>query len=132
MEVSDLLRYAISFLVVIVSMIALGHGSSVCDNAPCEPVINAKVGDEFNITIPSNPSTGFSWWADFNPQFLTLAKTGSIADNVSPEMTGLPETKFFTYRAVFPGETEVYLLLLQPWENGSIAEKFIYPVKIVP
>ena len=125
-------RYAISALALAlaVSMIALAFGSSVCDNAPCEPVRNANVGDEFNITIPSNPSTGFGWWSDFDPQFLTLARTGSYQANASPEMTGLTETRVFTYRAVFPGETEVYLLLLQPWENGDIAQRLIYPVKI--
>lgn len=123
-------RYAISALALAISMIALAIGSSVCDNAPCEPVINATVGEDFNITVPSNPSTGFEWWTDFNPQFLNLAEARSITGNVSPEMTGLPETKVFTYRALSPGETEVYLLLLQPWQNGTIAEMLIYPVKI--
>jgi hypothetical protein len=42
----------------------------------------------------------------------------------------VPENEIFTYRAVIPGETEVYLLLLQPWENGTIAERLIYPVNI--
>lgn len=123
-------RYAITALALAVSMIALAFGSSVCDNAPCEPVINAMVGDEFNITIPSNPSTGFGWWTDFDPQFLTLTGTRSNQANASPEMTGLTETKVFAFRAVSPGETEVYLLLLQPWENGDIAQRLIYPVKI--
>lgn len=123
-------RYAITALTLAVSMIALAFGSSVCDNAPCEPVINAMVGDEFNITIPSNPSTGFGWWTDFDPQFLTLTGTGSNQANASPEMTGLTETKVFDFRAVSPGETEVYLLFLQPWENGNIAQRLIYPVKI--
>jgi inhibitor of cysteine peptidase len=88
------------------------------------------MGEEFNITIPSNPSTGFEWWTEFDPQFLTLVGARSTQDNVSLEMVGVPENEIFTYRAVIPGETEVYLLLLQPWENGTIAERLIYPVNI--
>ena len=123
-------RYVISALALAISMIALALGSSVCDNAPCEPVINATMGEEFNITIPSNPSTGFEWWTEFDPQFLTLVGARSTQDNVSLEMVGVPENEVFTYRAVIPGETEVYLLLLQPWENGTIAQRLIYPVNI--
>ena len=123
-------RYAISTLALAIYMIAMALGSSVCDNAPCEPVINATMGEEFNITIPSNPSTGFEWWTEFDPQFLTLVGARSTQDNVSLEMVGVPENDIFTYRAVIPGETEVYLLLLQPWENGTIDKRLIYPVNI--
>ncbi len=126
----SLKRSKISVLALAISMTALAFASSVCDNAPCEPVINATVGEEFKITMPSNPSTGFGWWTDFDPQFLSLVKKGSDRGNVSPEMVGMAEEEVLTYRAVSPGETEVYLLLLQPWESGSIAERLIYPVMI--
>lgn len=123
-------RYAISALAVFISMIALAVGSSVCDYAPCEPAINATVGKEFNITVPSNPSTGFDWWTDFDPQFLSLVGIGSVRENASLKMVGVPEKEVFTFQALLPGETEVYLILLQPWENGTIAEKLIYPVEV--
>lgn len=122
--------YVISVLGLAFLSLSLALGSSVCDNAPCEPLINVSAGEEFNITLPSNPSTGFGWWNDFDPQFLSLVGTGSSQGNASPKMVGLPEKTILTYRAESPGETEIYLLLLQPWEGGIIEKRLIYPVLI--
>jgi predicted secreted protein len=122
--------YAISALVLTFSMVALAFGSSVCDNAPCEPTINATVGEEFTISVSSNPSTGFGWWTQFDPQFVSLVGSDYAAGNASPGMVGVPGTEVFTFRAEAAGETDVYLLLLQPWVDGTIAEKQIYPVTI--
>ncbi|MEI2763414.1 hypothetical protein [Methanothrix soehngenii] len=52
-------RYAISALALAISMIAMALGSSVCDNAPCEPVINATMGEEF-LTSPLIPQLDLS------------------------------------------------------------------------
>jgi inhibitor of cysteine peptidase len=123
-------RYAISALALPFVMIALAFGSSVCDNAPCEPMINASVGEDFTISVRSNPSTGFSWWTQFDPQYVSLVGFSFNAGNASPGMVGVPGTEAFTFRAEAAGETDVYLLLLQPWANGSIAERQIFPVTI--
>ncbi|NPV61616.1 MAG: protease inhibitor I42 family protein [Methanotrichaceae archaeon] len=123
-------RYAISALALPFVMIALALGSSVCDNAPCEPMINASVGEDFIISVRSNPSTGFSWWTQFDPQYLSLVGSSFNEGSASPGMVGVPGTEVFTFRAEAAGETDVYLLLLQPWENGTIAERQIFPVTI--
>jgi predicted secreted protein len=104
--------------------------ASICDNAPCEPIINASVGDNFTISLESTGSTGFNWWAQFDPQYLTLLDSSVQSPKASPGMVGVPEMQVFTFEAIKAGDTDVMMLYLQPWENGTIGKRQIFPVNI--
>jgi len=123
-------KFAVLALVLAYSLVSLAFGSSVCDNAPCEPVINATVGEEFTITVSSNPSTGYEWWTKFDPKFLNLVDSGFSAGNASSGMVGVPGNEVFTFRAEAAGETEVYMLRLRPWVNETVIDSRIFPVVI--
>lgn len=111
--------------------IAAASASSICDNAPCENPINVSVGENFTITQESNTgSTGFEWWLQFDPAYLSLVDTSTKMPNKSPGMVGVPGEKLFTFNAKAAGETDVIMLLLQPWENGTIGQRKIFPVSI--
>ena len=115
--------------VTFVSIVAAS--ASICDNAPCEPPINASVGDNFTISLKSNTgSTGFDWWAQFDPQYLTLLDSSAQSPKASPGMVGVPEMQVFTFEAIKAGDTDVIMLYLKPWENGTIGKRQIFPVKI--
>ncbi len=105
-------------------------GTNVCDNAPCEPQINVSLGEEFTISLDSNPSTGFEWWTDFDPAYLSLTNSTFISGNENSQLVGVPGTKKFTFSTLSSGQTDVILLLLQSWENGTIAERKIFPINI--
>ena len=115
-------------LVTFVSIVAAS--ASICDNAPCEPPINASVGDNFTISLKSTASTGFDWWAQFDPQYLTLLDSSVQSPKASPGMVGVPEMQVFTFEAIKAEDTDVIMLYLQPWENGTIGKRQIFPVKI--
>jgi predicted secreted protein len=104
--------------------------ASICDNAPCEPIINASVGENFTISLESTGSTGFNWWAQFDPQYLTLLDSSVQSPKASPGMVGVPEMQVFTFEAIKAGNTDVIMLYLQPWENGTIGKQQIFPVNI--
>jgi inhibitor of cysteine peptidase len=123
-------RPAILILALMISAIGIAFADSVCDNAPCEPQINVTLPGSFNITLPSNPTTGFSWWTQFDPQYMSLVNDTFAANTTSPGMTGVPGTQVFTFEARKAGDTHVTLLLLRPWVNGTIDESRIVPVKI--
>jgi predicted secreted protein len=115
--------------VTFVSIVAAS--ASICDNAPCEPPINASVGDNFTISLKSNTgSTGFDWWAQFDPQYLTLLDSSAQSPKASPGMVGVPGEQVFTLEAIKAGDTDVIMLYLQPWENGTIGKRQIFPVNI--
>jgi predicted secreted protein len=99
-------------------------GTNICNNAPCEPQINANFGEEFTVSLESNPSTGFEWWTKFDPNYLSLSNSTFVRGN---EISG---KKLFTFNTRNAGNTEVIMLLLRPWENGTIAKRKIFPINI--
>jgi predicted secreted protein len=111
--------------------IAAASASSICDNAPCEMPVNISVGENFTIALESNTgSTGFEWWAQFDPEYLSLMSSATQAGNQSSGMVGVPGRKLFTFNAKMAGNTDVIMLSLQPWENGTIGTRLIFPVNI--
>lgn len=125
-------RYAIVLLALAFFSIGAVSANSICDNAPCEKAVNASLGKEFMISVESNPrSTGFNWWTSFDPQYLNLVNATYIPGNKSTLMMGVPGMEVFTFVPKNTGDTEVTMLYLQPWENGTIGSRKIYPIVIV-
>ncbi len=111
--------------------IAAASASSICDNAPCETPINVSVGENFTISLASNTgSTGFEWWAQFDTEYLDLLSSSVQTPASSPGMVGVPGEQLFTFNAKMAGNTDVIMLSLQPWENGTIGTRMIFPVNI--
>jgi predicted secreted protein len=112
--------------------VAIAFATGVCDNAPCENAINVSRGDNFTISLESNTgSTGFDWWTQFDTEYLILVESAARAGEHPAGMVGVPGERLFTFNARKAGSTEVIMLLLRPWENGTIAARKIYPVSII-
>jgi len=124
-------RSTILALAIMFSSVVIVSGTNICDNAPCEPQINAFNGENFTISLQYNPSTGFEWWTKFDPTYLSLMDSAFVSGNERSGMVGVPGTEVFTFNARNAGNTEVIMLLLKPWENGTIAERKIFPINIV-
>jgi len=104
---------------------------SICDNAPCEDAIAVRAGENFSIELESNSgSTGFEWWSQFDASYLDLEASSEAAGSKSSGMVGVPGKKVMVFKARQAGSTDIVMLLLQPWENGSIAQRKIFPVNI--
>ncbi|MCX6673536.1 MAG: protease inhibitor I42 family protein [Methanothrix sp.] len=129
-----MMRLASIFLAVVAAVLiaaATASADSICDNAPCEDAINVMAGENFTIELPSNAgSTGFSWWTQFDTGYLSLVDSSEQSGNEKAGMVGVPGKKLFVFSAKKPGSTDVIMLLLRPWENGTVDEKKIFPVNI--
>jgi len=117
-------------LAIVFSSVLIVSGTNICNNAPCEPQINTSPGKEFAIPLESNPSTGFEWWTKFDPSYLNLLNSKFISGNEKSGMVGVPGKEMFSFNAKNAGNTEIIMLLLQPWVNGTIAERKIFPINI--
>jgi predicted secreted protein len=124
-------KSAILALAIVLLSVAIVSGTNICDNAPCEPQINTSIGTEFTLSLESNPSTGFEWWTKFDPNYLSLTNSIFVGGNEKSGMVGVPGKGTFTFNAKSAGNTDVIMLLLQPWENGTIAERKIFPINIM-
>jgi predicted secreted protein len=118
-------------LAIVFSSVMIVSGTNICDNAPCEPQINASVGKEFAIALESNPLTGFEWWAKFDPKYLNLLNSTVVSGNEKLGMLGVSGWEMFSFNVRSAGNTEVIMLLLKPWENGTIAERKVFPINII-
>jgi inhibitor of cysteine peptidase len=67
---------------------------------------NVEVDKEFNISLQSNPSTGYSWEADYDSEYLELVKHQFIAASEGP-IAGNPGTEIFTFKALQAGQTMI-------------------------
>jgi len=98
-----------------------------------EKQLTVKVNKEFNITLESNPSTGYQWFQDVNSSFLKIISSQYCPpeDMNESNITGEPGTQIFTFKAVKTGKTDITMKYARPWENCLPAEEIIYHINIV-
>jgi inhibitor of cysteine peptidase len=79
--------------------------------------LEKTVGDAFTITLDSNPSTGYSWAAEYDENYLSLTSS-TYESNADPELVGAGGRERFEFKAIKAGETEITLSYRRPWEEG--------------
>ncbi len=118
-------------LAAVLVALAIASAGSVCDNAPCEDAVNVSAGENFTIELESNAgSTGYEWWTQFDTEYLSLVSSSEQSGDAKPGWVGVPGKKVFVFNAKKPGSTDIIMLLIQPWENSTVAQRLIYPVNI--
>jgi len=88
--------------------------------------INAKVNQDFIIALGSNPTTGYSWQADYDVGMLELVggeSTYETGAQAGQGLVGAGGTEYFTFKALKAGSTDVTLVYVRPWEEESIEQR---------
>ncbi len=86
--------------------------------------MSAKVQQEFRITLPENPSTGFKWEARFNGDFLVL-QSRQYVDAGTGRMGGGGQA-VFSFLPLKQGETSLVFRYKRPWEDGATRERSVH------
>ena len=84
-------------------------------------VIQAKLNKPFNITLDSNPTTGYSWTVDFDYHFL-MEGNESYSEN-QPGLIGGGGQQIFTFTPIHDGQTIISAVYKRPWENNVADER---------
>jgi inhibitor of cysteine peptidase len=80
--------------------------------------IEAKVGQDFVIALPSNPSTGYKWrLARPLPSMLKLQRKRYIPDK--PRKIGSGGTEKWAFKSVRSGKVTIMFECVQPWDKKS-------------
>ena len=84
--------------------------------------IELTKGQTFNVTLESNPSTGYSWEVvEFNNNMLHQigeAEYRRISNFTGEQpMAGVPEMQTFRFEAINTGQTTLKLVYHRPWEK---------------
>lgn len=86
-----------------------------------EQKIIVRKGQEFTITLDSNPTSGFKWVPAFNTYTINI-----ISHNfqpTSPILIGSPGKDVFTFKAISSGATVLKMGYKRNWEQQFVAEK---------
>jgi len=86
-------------------------------------MIETKVGQEFNITLDSNQSTGYGWQLAEPLDESILQLVGSEYEPPEGGGIGAGGQDLWTFKAVGEGETEIGLKYVRPWEEDGVPAK---------
>jgi inhibitor of cysteine peptidase len=88
-----------------------------------------KLGEVMAITLESNPSTGYSWFATVsNPDVLTQMGEPEYIEPTQPSSTmivGAAGTETFMFQGTTAGSATITLDYKRGWETGVAPEKTI-------
>jgi predicted secreted protein len=90
-------------------------------------LIQAKVNKPFNITLDSNPTTGYSWSVDFDYHFL-MKGNESYSESQSG-LIGSGGQQIFTFTPIHAGQTIISTVYKRPWEN-TVADERTFSILI--
>ena len=79
--------------------------------------IDIGQGQEFVIALGSNPTTGYSWQANFDESLLEPGKESQEG------LVGAGGIEYFKFKALGKGQSEITLLYKRPWEEENIDQK---------
>lgn len=91
--------------------------------------IEARVGGQFTIVLYANPSTGYTWEAEFDEGFLELVSSEFRQAAAKPGTVGVGGEQRFTFHGLKAGTTEITFIHKRPWEQG-FAERKVFTVHL--
>jgi inhibitor of cysteine peptidase len=92
-----------------------------------EPM-NAAQGQNFTITLRSNPSTGYHWEPQFDSTALTLTDSVFVSDPNPHNLFGVPGSQVFTFQGLAKGTTTITFDNVSPAQ--SVTEQTVYAVTV--
>lgn len=80
--------------------------------------IDTKVGEQFVVALGANPTTGYTWEANYDENFLELIEK-KYKQEAKGELVGAGGVEYFRFKALKTGRTEVTLVYKRPWEEPN-------------
>ena len=121
-----------SVITILVTVLILAGGLSACSpanggaTADSGQTVKVSINDTFDITLDSNPTTGYSWQADYDEAYLVLVDR---TFEPSSDAVGAGGVEIFTFRALKDGETKVTMVYKKAWKATSLKSQ-VFEVKI--
>ncbi len=87
---------------------------------PEENTVDARVGEEFSITLPANPTTGYSWQIDVPTDLLELVDREYVR---SSDRIGAGGRESIRLRPRAIGDAVLVCRYRRPWEDRAVEER---------
>jgi len=119
---------ALIMLFVAFAIEGCGEKEEVNDDEDLLGTSAVRVGKTFTISLESNPTTGYSWQAEFNTEFLELVNKEYVSEST---LIGAGGTETFKFLALKQGQVEITMIYKRSWET-EYADKKTYTMEILP
>jgi len=107
-----------------VSMTTTTNATNVTHAEP----MTAAQGQNFTITLRSNPSTGYHWEPQFDSTTLSLTDSAFVSDPNPHNLVGVPGSQVFTFQGLTKGTTTITFNNVSPAQ--IITEQTVYAVTV--
>lgn len=107
-----------------VSMTTTTNAPNVTHGEP----MTAAQGQDFTITLRSNPSTGYHWEPQFDSTALVLTDSVFVSDPNPHNLVGVPGSQVFTFQGLAKGTSTILFNNVSPAQ--SITEQAVYAVTV--
>jgi inhibitor of cysteine peptidase len=87
--------------------------------------VSIKQGEEFEVRLPSNPSTGYAWQVTVQPDGIRLLDSVFLAPEGEQPVAGAAGEQVFHFIADRPGRYELQMELKRRWERGLIDKRHV-------
>ncbi|MDP8263357.1 MAG: protease inhibitor I42 family protein [Candidatus Ancaeobacter aquaticus] len=116
--------YMIGFILLATMCTGCENGHLNLTEKDTGKTITLSVGQDFTVTLPGNPTTGYTWK-------LNAAKTNGVSQVKKLNYIGDSDSKLvgsggsftFTFKVTAKGKNRITLEYLRPWEKGVPAAK---------
>jgi inhibitor of cysteine peptidase len=83
--------------------------------------IKVKAGEEFNISLKANPTTGYGWQliTTLDPNILKLKSSHFEKAPTQKNLMGAGGHTVWTFKALGAGEANLLFHYLRPWEKNK-------------
>ncbi|MFH1150764.1 MAG: protease inhibitor I42 family protein [Actinomycetota bacterium] len=125
-------------LAVALALLLAGCGGESTDQSgesqTTESSMKVKEGQDFTISLKSNPTTGFQWeLAEPLDEKVVTKVSSEYKPDVSggSSAVGAGGVEVWTFRATGRGDTEIKLKYVQPWQkDAKPAEERVFKVTV--
>ena len=102
------------------------------EDAKSTAVMEARTGEDFTITLPANPTTGYQWQLaePLNKNMIQFVNSEYFADKTG--LAGAGGKQVWRFKACTAGRTDITFKYVRPWEKKISPErekKFIIVIK---
>ncbi|MFH1683276.1 MAG: protease inhibitor I42 family protein [Candidatus Margulisiibacteriota bacterium] len=110
------------YLVIICALVIILSAGRVSGMGGKPPDRKVSVGEEFTLTLESNPTTGYQWQLakPLDEKIVKLVSSKyemEKPNNTETGMVGVGGHEYWSFKAVGKGTTLIELKYIRPWEK---------------
>ena len=113
-------------LILSISLLAGCGGSTIKAYSDPEETIDSSMNKEFIVLIAleSNPTTGYSWEAEYDAAILELVEdTFELGEYAEQGLVGAGGTQLFRFKGLSSGKTDITFKYKRSWETETLDTK---------